>query len=98
MRGLSEDLCGLERGQGLAGTGGMPDIPELLAVFDPLNDRLHRVILIGTQYHQHLLAFIQHHILGNQLGQLALLQKHLGKLTELGNLLVALDRPKRRFA
>ena len=66
----------------------MPDIPELLNVLNSHNDRFHRVILVGSQCHQHLLAFIKYHILNNHLGQPAPLQKHIGKFTKLGDFLL----------
>ena len=75
----------------------MPDIAELFRVSDALDNCFDRVILIASENHQHLIAFVEHDVFGDQLGKLAFFQECFSKLVELRNFLVFPISPEERL-
>jgi hypothetical protein len=83
LRHFGQDLRRLEAGEGLARTRGVPDIAPVNAVFDAINQRLNRVKLIGAQHHQLPVALVHHGIFGDHFGNVAFVEKRVGKFTQL---------------
>ena len=76
---FGDQLCRLERGQGLSRAGRMPDITILVRVLDPIDNFFYGIELIGAQDHQTPLSFVQNHIFADDLSQRAFVEKEVGK-------------------
>ena len=64
---LTHQLCSLERGEGLACTCSMPNIPVLVGVLYLVEYALHGIILVRAQHHQAFVTLMQHDIFAEHL-------------------------------
>ena len=87
-----EQRGGLEGSEGLAATGGVPDVAIAVVLFDALHDVLNGIDLVGPYDHEFLLTLDEHHVATDGLGEDALLEKAGGEIVEVGDLLVGLVR------
>ena len=87
-----EQRGGLEGSEGLAATGGVPDVAIAVVLFDALHDVLNGVDLVRPHDHEFLLTLDEHHVATDGLGEDALLEKAGGEIVEVGDLLVGLVR------
>ena len=64
---LANELCCLERGEGLACTCSMPYISVLVGVLYLVEYALHGIILVRAQHHQAFVTLMQHDIFAEHL-------------------------------
>ena len=81
---------GLERGEGLAAAGGVPDEAVAAVFVDAGDEVLHRIDLIRTHHQQLLLARDQHHVAADGGAKGAFHEEGRGEVIEVGDLLVRL--------
>ena len=73
FRQAHDELTGFEWSQGFSWACGVPDIAILLWVLHTLNNLLYRIDLVGTQHHQTLFNFQDHHVFSQHLGDVLML-------------------------
>lgn len=83
-----EEGGGFEGGEGLARSGGVPDIAVAGVLVNAIDDVFGRVDLIGTHHHQLLLTGDEHHVAADHVAEGALRQELLGEAVEVGDLVV----------
>ncbi len=80
-----QHLRRFERRERFAGAGGVPDVAVVDAVLHAVDDGLGGKILVGPEDHQHLVGLMQHDVLADHFGEVAFLQKGIGKRFDAGN-------------
>lgn len=83
-----EKRGGLERGQRLARTGGMPDVAVAAVLADTLVDGLYGVNLVGTHHEHLLLGNNEDHVTADGHAQRTLEQEGIGEVVEADDLFV----------
>ena len=87
-----EQRGGFEGRERFAAARGVPDVAVAAVLVNAVHDGLDGIDLVGPHHEQLLLRCHQHHVAADGLAQGALAQELVGKLVELGDLLVGLVR------
>ena len=83
---------GLERGERLSRSCGVPDVAVAAVLVDAIDDGLDRVNLIGPHHEDFLLAFHQHHVAADHFAEGAFVQEGVGEIIQMGDLFVVFRR------
>lgn len=84
---------GLEGGESLAASRGVPDVAVATVLLDTFDYRLDRVDLIRPHHHQLALGLDQNHVAADHLRKGTLCKEFFGEVVEIRNFLVILIGP-----
>ncbi len=88
VRIVLEQGGGLERGERLAATGGVPDVAVAAVLADAIDNRFDRIDLIRPHHQELLFAGDQHHVAADHFAQRAFGEEGIGKAVQMGDLAV----------
>ena len=71
----------------------MPHVTVFIGVFNPIDNFLDGIVLIGAQYHQTSFAFVQHDVFADNLPQGAFVEEEIGEHIQVIERPIALVRP-----
>ena len=96
VRQAGHDLCGLEGGQRLTRSRGVPDVAVGVLgrwILHALYDGLRGVVLIRTQHHQDLVRLVEHDVFADHRAEMLPVQEGVGKGRQFADGGVVLLRP-----
>ena len=79
---FGNELGRFERGQGLSGSGSVPNVSVAVGVLHLVDNLLNSIILIWAKHHERLITLVHHNIFANHLAKSTLVKKISSEKTQ----------------